>query len=76
MKAKKFVLAALAGFVVMSGLSILWHKIIMGNFYGKHYESIAENVSIIHVLIGYLVLAYLMSLIYPIGYKGGSRRGD
>ena len=72
MSAKKFVLAALAGFAVMFGLSTLWHKVIMVNFYGKHYKSIVENVDIIYVLCGYLVLAYLMSLIYPIGYKGGS----
>ena len=72
MNTKKFVLAAIAGFIVMFGISALWHKIVMGSFYGNHYEAIATNVDLLYVLIGYLVIGLLMAFIYPIGYKGGS----
>jgi hypothetical protein len=62
MKVKKFIIATLAAFVVMFLLGGLWHVTLLGDFYTAQTE----------VLLGVLILAFLMALVYPIGYKGGS----
>ena len=65
MNVKKWFLAGLLGFVVMFILSGLWYMLIMDAFYREQYN-------FIFIVLGYLVMAFLMSYIYPIGYKGGS----
>ena len=73
MNGKKWFLAGLAGFVVMFLLSGLWYMVIMAGFYQTHGEAVnREQLDFLFIVLGYLVMAFLMSYIYPIGYKGGS----
>jgi hypothetical protein len=72
MNRRKMLFAWLGGFAVMMVLGFLWHGVIMAGFYGKHMEAVLrENGLMLFVVLGYLVLAFLMSYLYPIGYKGG-----
>ena len=73
MNVKKWFLAGLVGFVVMFVLSVLWYMIIMDAFYREQVGALMrEQYNFIFIVLGYLVMAFLMSYIYPIGYKGGS----
>ncbi len=73
MNVKKWFLAGLVGFVIMFILSGLWYMLIMDSFYREQVGALMrEQYIFIFVLLGYLVMAFLMSYIYPIGYKGGS----
>ncbi|MDH5752986.1 MAG: hypothetical protein OEZ59_11305 [Deltaproteobacteria bacterium] len=70
MNVKKTALATLAGGVVMWAAAGLWHKVILSGFYENATHATHEGVGVI--LLAYLVLAALMSYMYPLGYKGGS----
>ena len=73
MNVKKWFLAGLVGFVVMFILSGLWYMLIMDAFYREQVGGLMrEQYNFIFIVLGYLVMAFLMSYIYPIGYKGGS----
>ena len=73
MNAKKLISAWLAAFVVTFLLSGLWHLVLLGDFYNAQTEAIArEETKMLFVVLGQLILTFLMALIYPIGYKGGS----
>jgi len=73
MNVKKWFLAGLVGFVVMFILSGLWYMLIMDAFYREQVGALMrEQYNFIFIVLGYLVMAFLMSYIYPIGYKGGS----
>ena len=69
---KKFIIALVAGFVVMFLLSGLWHVLIMGDFYKANTPSAMEQHQLQFIALGYLILAVLMSYIYPKGYQGGT----
>ena len=72
MNVKRFLLAGIAGFVVMFVLGALWHALLMKGFYATHYGEVqreAENIPVI--ALGMLVLGLLMAYAYPIGYRGG-----
>ncbi len=71
MSVKKFILAGLAAFAVMAVLGGLWHKVLLGSFYEAHFKYIADADMVI-VMIGLFLTGFLLSAIYPIGYKGGS----
>jgi hypothetical protein len=71
MNLKKFILAGLAAFVVMALLGGLWHKVLLGSFYGEHFKYIAD-ADMVMVMIGLFLTGFLLSAIYPVGYKGGS----
>jgi uncharacterized membrane protein len=72
MNVKRWLLAGLVGFVVMFILSGLWYMLIMGGFYQEYSGAVMrEQFNFIPIVLGYLVMAFLMSYIYPIGYKGG-----
>lgn len=72
MNGKKWFLAGLLGFVVIFILSSLWYMVIMAGFYKtQNAEIMREQFNFPFIVLGYLVLAFLMSYIYPIGYKGG-----
>jgi hypothetical protein len=67
---KKWLLSGLAGLVVMFALSGLWYQVLTPQ---QHRLVISRTDFLIPYLIaGYLVLAFLMAKIYPLGYKGGS----
>ncbi len=73
MNVKKWFLAGLVGFVVMFILSGLWYMLIMDAFYREQVGALMrEQYNFIFIVLGYIVMAFLMSYIYPIGYKGGS----
>jgi hypothetical protein len=73
MNGKKWFLGGLAGFAVMFALSGLWYMVLMSKFYRAQDQGIMrEQFNFLFLVLGYVVLAFLMSLIYPIGYKGGS----
>ena len=73
MNAKKIILAWLAAFVVTFALAGLWHQVLLVDFYKVNTEALArEEINILFVVLGQLILTFLMAFIYPIGYKGGS----
>ena len=72
MNVKKFLLAALAGFVVQFLLGGLWHAVIMAGKYEEfHAQITSEEPNMVFIAAGYLVLSILMATMYPHGYKGG-----
>ena len=72
MNGKKLILATVLGFVVMFLISGLWYLIIMKGYYNEQFSEVFRQESkMIWIAIGYLVGAFLLALIYPIGYKGG-----
>lgn len=73
MNAKKMLFALIAGFVTMFLLSGLWHMLIMADFYEANGASNAfTEPKMQYIVFGYLILALLMSYMYPQGYKGDS----
>ena len=66
-------MGAVGAFVVMFGLGALWHTVLMA----EHYEAILSTVAraepnLVVVGLGYLITAVVMTLVFPVGYKGGS----
>ena len=73
MNIKKLLMAGLASAVVMFLLGGGWHMALMGDFYTNHSTSVAKDpANIIYIVAGYFVLGFIMSYIYPQGYKGGT----
>ncbi len=73
MNVKKLVLAWVAAFVVTFLLGGLWHLFLLADFYEAHTQGLArEEPNMPFVIVGYLILGFLMALVYPMGYKGGS----
>jgi len=74
MEPKKMIGAWLGGFVAMFLLGYVWHEMIISGYNAMQYADVMrsmEEFSIIHILIGYLILTFMMSYIYPLGNKGG-----
>ena len=68
----KFLGAAIGGAIVMWLLGGAWHMWIMGGYYADN--SVAEALAeprMQFIILGYVILALLMSYIYPKGYSGG-----
>ncbi len=73
MNVKKFVLAWMAAVVVTFLLAGLWHLYLLADFYEVQSQALArEEPNMAVIIVGYLILGFLMALVYPIGYKGGS----
>jgi hypothetical protein len=73
MNGKKWFLSGLAGLAVMFSLSGLWYMVLMPGFYQTQSGALMrEQSNFLFIVLGYVVLAFLMSLIYRVGYKGGS----
>ena len=73
MDIKKLLLASVGGFVVMFLLSWLWHELLMVGFYETNGADVMrEQPDMVPITLGYVVLAVLMALVYPMGYKGGA----
>lgn len=63
----------LAAWIVMFGLSGLWHTVIMADYYVSFLEAVTRpEPNFLMVGNGYLALAILMGWTYPLGYSGGS----
>ncbi len=72
MDVKKWMMASLAGFIVMFTISGLWYQIIMSDFYSTlNADIMRDQVNVVFIVLGYLFLALMMSYMYPLGYKGG-----
>lgn len=72
---KKMILAWLGAFVAMFLLSYAWYDPLMGEYYGNIYSEInlpLEDFSMKLIIVGYLIQAYLLAYIFPIGFSGGS----
>ncbi len=73
MNVKKFVLAWLAAVAIAYLVGFGWHMFLMGDFYQAQSQALArEEPNFVFVCVGLLILYFLMALVYPIGYKGGS----
>ena len=72
MNVKKLVMSAIAGFVAMFIISGLWYMVLMKGYYNDQFADVYRpEFKMVWIVIGYLVWAFLMAYIYPIGYKGG-----
>ena len=73
MNVKKFVLAWLAAVAIAYLVGFGWHMFLMGDFYQAQSQALArEEPNFVFLFVGPLILYFLMALVYPIGYKGGS----
>ena len=69
---KKMLQAWLAGCVVMYIISVIWYLFIIGGYNETQFAAVVrQELSMTMIIVGYLVLTFLMSYIYPIGFKGG-----
>ena len=74
MDTKKMVMAWLGAFAVMFILSFVWHVPLMGDFYAENYAEVnltEEEFSMLYLVMGYLIMSFMMSYMYPIGFGGG-----
>jgi len=73
MNGRKFLLAALAAFLVGFLLSGLWHVLLLGDFYESN-SAVPMRAAPLFWAIGlaYLVVGLIMAYMYPKGYAGGS----
>ena len=68
MKLKKLLLSTFFSGLGMWVIAGIWHNLIMANLYkGIH----ATHDGIALLLVAYFILAFIMSYLYPLGYKGG-----
>lgn len=73
MNKKKMILAVLAAFAVMFALAGLWHTVLLGDFYSSNDLALARTEpNMFFVALGVFILTFIMAIIYPSVYKGGS----
>jgi len=73
MNVKKFVLAWMAAVVVALLLAFGWHLFLLADFYQAQSQALArEEPNFVFIFVALLILYFLMALVYPMGYKGGS----
>ncbi len=72
MSTQRFLLATAVSALVMLALAWLWHGAFMAEFYVAH-TALPREVPLTRMFVfGYVVLAVLMTHLYPKGYSGGS----
>jgi len=71
MNIQKLLLSTVAGGVVMLLLSGLWHTALMSDLYAS--ELSREEPNMILITVAYLILALLMSYMYPKGIEGTNK---
>ena len=71
MNTKKIIFATLAAFIVMFLADWLWFGVIFGEWFQKMMPA-NGMVNIPMHAFAELCLAFLMAIIYPFGFKGGS----
>ena len=75
MDTKKMTMAWLGGFLVMFVLGGIWHNFVMMDYNMAAYAGVnlpEEEFSLLYIAIGYLIISFMMSYMYPIGFGGGS----
>ena len=66
-------MGAVGAFVVMFGLGGLWHQVLLSEYYAAILPSVARvEPNMVVIGSGYLITAVVMTLVFPVGYKGGS----
>ena len=68
-------MAWLGGFLVMFVLGGIWHNIVMMDYNMAAYADVTlseDEFSLALIAVGYLILSFMMSYMYPIGFGGGS----
>lgn len=69
--------AGVAGFVVLFGLGFLWHVALLGEFYAEQTAAIRLPEAAYPAILGAeLVRGFVLAVMFPIGYQGGSRTGE
>ena len=71
MNTKKIIPATMVAFIVLFLADWLWFGVIFGEWFQKMMPSTGGNNIPMHAFAE-LCLAFLMAVIYPYGYKGGS----
>ena len=74
MEPKKMIGAWLGAFVVMFLLSYVWFVLLMGDYNMVTYSEVnlsEEEFSMALIVVGYLVQAFMLAYIFPIGFGGG-----
>ncbi len=73
MNGRRFLLGALAAFVVAFLLAGLWHVLLMADFYDSVQPGGMRQPPLFwSIALGYAVVGLIMSYMYPKGYEGGS----
>jgi len=78
MDGKKLIYSTLASFAVMWIISGIWYMVVMMDYYEEamagvyNASAILEEPNLLFIAIGYLIYAFIMAYMFPIGYKGGS----
>ncbi len=73
MDGRKLFAGALAAFVVAFPLSVVWHVLLMSDFYDAAAAGAMRDPPIFwSIILGYVVVAVIMAYMYPKGYEGGS----
>lgn len=70
MTVKKAAVATVTGGVAMWLLAGLWHLVLVPGFYAGRAGASHHDGGWM-IAVGYLLLAAVMAVIYPIGYRGG-----
>ena len=74
MEPKKMIGAWLGSFVVMFLLSFVWYGWLMMEYNMVNYAEVnlpMEDFSMPLLVVGYLIQAFMLSYIFPIGFGGG-----
>ncbi len=71
MEIRRLMLATALSWLAMVALFLLWHGVIMAEFYSDHAPMLRDAPLFRLIGLGYFVLATLMAVIYPKGYEGG-----
>jgi hypothetical protein len=72
MSTQRFLLATIVSALVMLALGWLWHHSFMAVYYEEH-TALPRQVPLTRIIIlGYVLLALLMTYLYPKGYSGGN----
>lgn len=72
MEARRQLLATVLSWLAMVVLFLLWHGLLMADFYADHAPMLREAPLLRLIGLGYFVLAAVMTVIYSKGYEGGA----
>jgi len=75
MEPKKLIGAWLGSFLVMFLLSFVWYGWLMHDYNMANYAEVnlpETEISMLLLVVGYLIQAFMLSYIFPIGFGGGS----
>lgn len=71
---KKVLSSWFVSFLVMYITSVVWYGFIIADYNSIHFSEVLRDTSTFSmqkITVGYILLPLFMTLIYPLGYKGG-----